>query len=133
MHFTIQDNPENFYREYVVWIRLWLGSRVETQSRDEEATYKNERTVEVTETLVQLYQILTYYLETCLRIQHVVDSFEKSAKVQYMDDRPAIDYQSSFWRQAWVNHWMQNLYQMCIQYSQKQLAKMESLATTVKA
>ena len=87
--------------------------------------------MEVTETLVQLYQTSTYYLATCLRIQPVVDSFEKRATVEYMDDRPAIDYQSSFWRQVWVNHWMQNLYQTCIQYSQKQLVKMENLATVV--
>ena len=56
--------------------------------------------MEVTETLVQLYQTSTYYLATCLRIQPVVDSFEKRATVEYMDDRPAIDYQSSFWRQV---------------------------------
>ena len=85
-------------------MRLWLGSFFETQSTDEETMYEDERTVKVNETLVQLYQTSTYYLETCLRIQPVVDSFEKSAQVQYMKNGPAIDYQSSFWRQVWVNH-----------------------------
>ena len=84
----------------VIYILL-LGLHAERKGNtEEERTSQNERTVEVNETLLELYQASTYYLETCLRIQPVVDSFENSAQVKYAENGKKNDYQSSFWRQV---------------------------------
>lgn len=81
---------------------LLLGLHGERKgSTDEETTSGNERTVEVSKKLQELYQASTYYLETCLRIQPVVDSFENSAQLKYTGNGKRIDHQSSFWRQVW--------------------------------
>ena len=80
---------------------LLLGLLAERKgSATEERTSENERTVEANKTLLELYQASTYYLETCLRIQPVVDSFENSTQLKYVKNGKKNDYQSSFWRQV---------------------------------
>lgn len=121
------NNPADFYMDVIMehenscYVRVNDCSEVLRSSTPE--TVYDKAQIQTRKSLPELYKDSSYYKETCMKIQPVVDAIEE---VRYNDSGKKIGYQSSFCKQMRIvaNRVVKNLIRDPRAFSSQLMVKM---------